>query len=577
MTTFERRQRIIRLLREQSGIRVGELARRLDVSQGTIRNDLKALQQAGQITRVRGGAIVRESHQYASPSFAARVQVQAEAKRKIARRAAEMIEDGDSIILDASSTVFAMVPYLQDVHNLTIVTNGIEAGLALARNSSHTIILVGGVLRPDGTSVVGHLGEKILADLHIKTAFVSCSGFSVDAGLTEVDIQEVQVKSRMIACAERVVALIDSSKFGRVDLTSFAGLEQVSHIFTDSDVDPRFIEQLRSTRAALTVCGDGMATSFTPCDQDLTHYKIGFANLGDQMSFPLDVRRSLERAAKRAGNVDLIVADNALSGEVALQVADYLIAQDVDLAIEYQIDETTGNLISDKFHRADIPVIAVDIPMIGATYFGVDNYRAGYMAGAALGNWLQENWGGRFDQLIVLEERRAGALPAARIQGQLDGLQQIVGHVPPSHILYLDSGNTSEVSESQMLAALRRLPDRHRLAVLSFNDDAVMGALAAARRLGREADVVIVGQGADRLVRQQLRRPDSRIVGSTAYWPEKYGGRLIDVAIKLLRGEPVPPAVYNQHIFITRDNLDEYYPNSRDSSVPELSGTAEEA
>jgi len=271
MTTFERRQRLIRFLRERPGIKVTELAECLNVSQGTIRNDLRALEQTGQIERVRGGAVTRDSHQYANPSFAARVRVHAEAKARIASRAVEMIEDGDSIILDASSTVFAMVPHLQRLRNLTIITNGIEAALALAKNPSHTVILVGGVLRPDGTSVVGHLGGKILDDLHIKTAFVSCSGFTLQAGLTEVDIQEVLIKRRMIGCAERVVALIDSHKFGRVDLTSFAGVEQISHILTDSDVDPEFVAQLRPTCTKLIVCGDDTATSFTPYDQDLSH------------------------------------------------------------------------------------------------------------------------------------------------------------------------------------------------------------------------------------------------------------------------------------------------------------------
>jgi DeoR/GlpR family transcriptional regulator of sugar metabolism len=270
MTTFERRQRLVRFLEERSGIKVTELAERLNVSQGTIRNDLRALEQAGQIARVRGGAVVRNDHQFATPSFAARVQVHAESKARIASRAVEMIEDGDSIILDASTTVFALIPYLQRLHNLTIVTNGIEAGLALAKNTSHTVILVGGVLRSDGTSVVGHLGVKTLDDLHIKTAFVSCSGFTLQAGLTEIDIQEVLLKRKMIGCAERVIALIDSHKFGRVDLTSFAGLEQISHIFTDSDVDPEFVEQLRPTCTTLTVCGDGTVTSFDPCGQDAT-------------------------------------------------------------------------------------------------------------------------------------------------------------------------------------------------------------------------------------------------------------------------------------------------------------------
>ncbi len=102
--------------------------------------------------------------------------------------------------------------------------------------------------------------------------------------------------------------------------------------------------------------------------------------------------------------------------------------------------------------------------------------------------------------------------------------------------------------------------------MISFNDDAAIGAISAAREAGREADVVIVGQGADRIVRKEIRQPGSRLIGSAAYWPERYGKRLIDVAQKILRGEPVPPAVYSEHILITKDNIDEYYPNSGSGS-----------
>jgi DeoR/GlpR family transcriptional regulator of sugar metabolism len=262
MTTFERRQRILGLLREEPGIRVSQLARRLGVSEGTIRNDLSALEDSGQLTRVHGGAVLKDSPRFVSSSFAARVHVNADAKQWIAREAAKTIEDGESILVDASTTVFAMVPYLKECRNLTIVTNGIDVGLALAQNPSKTVILVGGVLRTDGTSVVGHLGQKILDDLHIKTAFVSCSGFSIEAGLTEVDIHEVQIKSEMIGSAERVVALVDSTKFGKVDLTSFASLQQISHVFTDSFLDLAFAEQLRHASTLLTVCGETEASTF---------------------------------------------------------------------------------------------------------------------------------------------------------------------------------------------------------------------------------------------------------------------------------------------------------------------------
>jgi ribose transport system substrate-binding protein len=561
MTAFERRQRILDLLRDQPGIKVTDLAQRLDVSEGTIRNDLSALEREGVLRRVRGGAVLRQSHRFVSPSFAARARLNADAKEWIARRAADMVKDGDSILMDASTTVFAMVPHLEGLRNLTVVTNGIEIALALARYG-HSVILVGGMVHADGASVIGHLGEKILRDLHIKTAFASCSGFSVDVGLTEIDIQEEQVKRQMITSAEQVIALIDSSKFGKVDLTSFASLDQIAHVLTDSRLDPQFIDQIRQTHVVLTICGEQTASRFTPWHEENSHIKIGFANLGESMPFAIDVRRGLEQAAQEANNVDLIVADNQLDGSVALQVADRLIAKGVDLVIEYQIDEKAGSLLIDKFNRAGIPVIAVDIPMVGATYFGVDHYRAGHMAGVALGEWVADHWNGDLEQLIVLEEQRPGALVAARIQGQLDGLQEVVGSVPADRIIYLDSGNTTEISRANMLQAVQDLPDARRLAVISFNDDAAFGAICAARELGREGDVVIVGQGADRIVREEIRHPDSRLVGSTAYWPEQYGTKLIDVALKILGGDAVPPAVYSEHIFISQDNIDEYYPES---------------
>jgi ribose transport system substrate-binding protein len=559
MTAFERRQRIQDLLRDQPGIKVTDLAQRLDVSQGTIRNDLSALEREGALRRVRGGAVLRQSHRFVSPSFAARARINADAKEWIARRAADMVKDGDSILMDASTTVFAMVPLLEGLHNLTVVTNGIEVALALARYG-HSAILVGGMVRADGASVTGHLGEKILRDLHIKTAFISCSGFSVDVGLTEIDIQEEQVKRQMITSAEQVIALIDSSKFGKVDLTSFASLDQIAHVMTDSRLAPQFIDQLRQTHVVLTICGEQTASRFTPWHEENSHFKIGFANLGESMPFAVDVRRGLEQAAQEASNVDLIVADNQLDGSIALRVADRLIAKGVDLVIEYQIDEKVGGLLMDKFKRANIPVIAVDIPLIGATYFGVDHYRAGHMAGVALGRWLVEQWDGVFDRLVILEEKRPGALPATRIQGQLDGLQEVMGEVPASQILYLDSGNTTETSQANMLEALHQLPAAQRLAVISFNDDAAFGAISAARELGRESDVAIVGQGADRIVRQEIRHPESRIIGSTAYWPERYGDKLIPLAIKIFQGEAVPPAVYIDHEFIDAANIDTFYP-----------------
>lgn len=559
MTTYERRQTILRLIHERSSVHVIELAKLLDVSEGTIRNDLTALEDEQLILRVRGGAVTRNN----SPpiaAFAVRAQVNFDAKRRIARWAADMVEDGDAIALDASTTVLSIAPFLQDRRGLTVITSGMEVARALAQNPTNTVIMLGGVLRSDGNAIGGKLGETMVADLRVKTALVSCVGLTIEQGLTESDVLQAQIKTLLLRAARRVVLLADSSKFGQVGLVPFASVNEIAHVVTDDGIDPEMIADLRRSAVTLTVCGEDTIDTFTPHDVELKPYRIGFANLSEELFFSVDVRRGLERVAQNAGHIDLVLADNQLNSSIALSVADHLLARKVDLIIEYQLDEKIGNIIMDKFQRAGVPVIAVDIPMVGATYFGVDNFRAGHMAGVALGEWIAEHWHGEVDAVIALEEPRSGAFTAARIQGQLHGLQEVVQDAMVENVIYLDSGNTRDVSEARAFETLNAMPEARRIAFVCFNDDAAVGALDAARRAGRLHEVVIVGQGADRRVREELRKPDSRIVGSTAFLPEQYGERLLDLALKILQGESVPPAVYMDHVFINGGNVGLYYP-----------------
>lgn len=557
MTTHERQKTILRLLKEQPGIKVSYLAELLDVSVGTIRNDLNALAAKKQVKRVRGGAVLLEPAQIAGlPSTDI---PNAEAKKRIAQWAAEMIEDGDAILLDASTTVRCMTLHLKDRKNLTIVTNGLETARLIATETAHAVILIGGVVSPDGLATTSQMSNEILENLHLQTAFISGVGFTLQKGVTERTLEEAQLKQAMLASAQRTVVLLDSTKIGKVGFAPLASLDQISNLLTDSDVSGDFIEQVREVGVNLLVCGENTVRSYSAYDGQ-SKFTLGFANQSEELPFAVAVRRSVEKAAGAYQDIDLVFADNKLSGEEALRVADKLIARGVDLAIEYQIDYEMGSLIMDKFQRADIPVIAVDIPMVGATFFGVDNYRCGHVAGIALGEWVQQKWQGEFDRLIVLEELRAGTLPAARIKGQLDGLAEVVGPVPAAKIIRLDSGNTSSISEAEVTKTLQAHPKANRLAIVSFNTDAAMGALLAARRLGRTEDVAIVGQGADKLLLDEIRQPASRVIGSTAYMPEHYGEKLLELALKLLQGEPVSPAVYTDHIFITSENIDKYYP-----------------
>jgi DeoR/GlpR family transcriptional regulator of sugar metabolism len=254
LTTYERRQSLLDLLRKQPGLRVSEIAKALGVSEGTVRNDLNALEAEGWLKRVHGGAVLTGQSQFQNNSFIRRYNQMVAAKLAIAREAALLIKDGDSIFLDASSTCYYLARALSERAKLRVMTNGFEVARELAQNASNSVILVGGVVNNDSSSVTGLLSEKIIAEMHIEKAFFSCSGFSVERGMTEVHFEEAQLKRKAIESSEQVFALIDSSKFGKEDLTPFAHPDQITRIITDSSLTPEWATKLKKAGIDLTVC-----------------------------------------------------------------------------------------------------------------------------------------------------------------------------------------------------------------------------------------------------------------------------------------------------------------------------------
>ncbi|MGW8225536.1 MAG: DeoR/GlpR family DNA-binding transcription regulator [Anaerolineales bacterium] len=254
MTTYQRRQSLLDILRKQPGLRVSELAEALDVSEGTVRNDLNALEEKGRLRRVHGGAILIDKDQFQNDSFIRRYNQNVAAKQAIAREAAFLVLDGDSIFLDASSTCFYLARALAERKKLRVMTNGFEVARELAQNPSNTVILIGGVVNNDSSSVTGLLSEQIIAEMHTEKAFFSCSGLSDERGMTEVHFEEAQIKRKAIESTNQVIALVDASKFGKEDLTPFARPLQISRLFTDSGISDEWKARLQAANIPYTVC-----------------------------------------------------------------------------------------------------------------------------------------------------------------------------------------------------------------------------------------------------------------------------------------------------------------------------------
>jgi ribose transport system substrate-binding protein len=332
--------------------------------------------------------------------------------------------------------------------------------------------------------------------------------------------------------------------------------------------EPQVVVQTVVVKETVEVEVPAEAPAAEECSTKKDSYKIGFANLTEDIVFTQLVGESIAKAAEEAGNIELVLADNKLDGATALANADNFILQGVDGVIEFQTDEKFGNVMMDKFRAEGIPVIAIDIPMPGATFFGADNYRAGYIAGEAAAKWANENWDGQLDALLMLELPQSGPIPAARLQGQLEGvLENLSGEAPPEDMIFhLDSKNTQDEAFRVVGDTLPKIPDARHVIAVNINDGTALGTIAAFDAAGRSEDVIVVAQGADPSAQDEWVKEGSRFLGDTAYFPERYGEYLIPAIVDALECKTLPPAIYVDHVFITADNLCEYYPEHESCS-----------
>jgi ribose transport system substrate-binding protein len=325
----------------------------------------------------------------------------------------------------------------------------------------------------------------------------------------------------------------------------------------------RVVTEEVQTTEEVEVTREVVVETAADCATAKDSYVIGFANLTEDISFTQLVREGMVAAAEEAGNVELVFADNKLDGATALANAENFITQGVDGVVEFQTDEAFGNVIMSRFRDAGIPVIAIDIPMPGATFFGADNYLAGQLAGNAALDYVNEEWDGAVDAILLLELPQSGPVPAARMQGMLDSLQSgLATPVPEDMVFHLDSKNTQEEAFNVVADTLPAIPDAEHIVAMTINDGTGLGTVAAFEAAGREDQVIVVGQNADPSGQEEKIKENSRYLGATAYFPELYGFKIIPSMIDILECRPVEPSIYVDHVFISADNVCDYYPEN---------------
>lgn len=249
MLINERQNQILDILADKQAVSVTELAESLNVSAVTIRTNLNQLAEQGRLVRTHGGAMLVGEKTRQELTFATRQQLRGDKKVRIGELAATLVHPRDSILLDASTTALAVGQALkncQDLGELSIITTGVWTALELLGVAHLNIILTGGSLRNTTGSIIGPIARDVLGKINIHKAFLGAWGLTVTHGLTEANLQEVELKQFVMDRAQEMIAVVDSSKFGQVGLATYAPLEKITRIVTDAGAPADMVAELRA-------------------------------------------------------------------------------------------------------------------------------------------------------------------------------------------------------------------------------------------------------------------------------------------------------------------------------------------
>lgn len=239
----DRHQLILQKLQENGRVGIQELSDLMDVSGVTIRKDLKLLEDKNLLFRTRGGGSINNPYTIERP-IDEKELIHAEEKQRIAKAAISLIGQNDSIIIGSGTTVFQVARHLHPTKHLTVITPAVKVTLELNNRPHVEVLQLGGLIRPNSSSVAGSQAERTLEGISCGMLFLGVDGIDLDFGLSITNLTEASLNEKMINASQVLVVLADSTKFGQRGLSKVCNLDQVHYIITDSNVQPKIVERL---------------------------------------------------------------------------------------------------------------------------------------------------------------------------------------------------------------------------------------------------------------------------------------------------------------------------------------------
>jgi DeoR family transcriptional regulator of aga operon len=239
----ERHQLILKKLEEDRRVSIQELSDLMLVSGVTIRKDLKLLEDKNLLFLTRGGASISNPYAMERP-INEKELINEKEKQHIAKAALTIIGNNDSIIIGSGTTVFHLARCLHPTHRITVITPALKVALELCNRPNVEVLQLGGMIRPNSSSVAGNFAERILEDISSGILFLGADGIDLNFGISITNLAESSLNQKMMDVAQIIVIMADSTKFGRRGLGRICGLEQVQYIVTDDKVPSGIVKQL---------------------------------------------------------------------------------------------------------------------------------------------------------------------------------------------------------------------------------------------------------------------------------------------------------------------------------------------
>lgn len=255
----ERKRQIADYVHQHGRASVQELANNFQVSESTVRRDLRDLEEQELLRRTHGGAVAVLQNDNIEPSFMEKEDRFQQQKRDIATAAVSLIKEGDTVMLDSGTTTYYLAKLLKNFQRLTVITNSVMVAQELANEKYIELLLTGGTLRPETLAMVGPFAERAIESVHVDKLFLATNGFDSETGLTTPNLIEAATKKRMIRSAQQVILLADHSKIGRVSFSRFGDPEDITTLITDSLVAPAAVKTFEEAGIVVILADQGGA------------------------------------------------------------------------------------------------------------------------------------------------------------------------------------------------------------------------------------------------------------------------------------------------------------------------------